>query len=181
MGIRRGLIGVLSLFACGWMPCAVEAQQQAEVPCRDRPCAVIVDWTRSGGVAGQMPDRRYGNPAQLEQLMKAQLSERGYVMHTNTGDNDPRFLLIPTVRAAQCDEVAGTATDTSCRAISQLEVRVEGPEPLVAAIELPSRVRNRCPDQQPMPVDKLAAFLTDWIIYAVEGKAKGERRPVARC
>ena len=151
------------------------------VPCRDRGCAVIVDWTRAGGVAAQTPDRRYGNPAQLEQLIKARLSERGYTVHGSNADGDPRFLLIPTVRAAQCDEVAGTATDMSCRAITELELRAEGPRELVTGTDLPSRLRNRCPDQQPMEVDKLGVFLADWIIYAVDGKAKGERRPVARC
>ena len=183
MGIRPALIAIASFLVCASVPRAAVAQQAAEhgVPCRERPCAVIVDWTRSGGAASQLPDRRYGNPAQLEQLLKARLSERGYTMHSNAGDTGPRVLLIPTVRAAQCDELAGTATDMSCRAIRELELRIEGSQDLVAAIDLPSRLRNRCPDDQPMAVDKLGVFLADWIIYAVDGKAKGERRPVARC
>jgi hypothetical protein len=32
-----------------------------------------------------------------------------------------------------------------------------------------------------MPVDRLGDFVADWIIFALEGRAKGERRPIARC
>jgi hypothetical protein len=32
-----------------------------------------------------------------------------------------------------------------------------------------------------MPVDRLGVFVADMIVYALEGRAKGERRPVARC
>jgi hypothetical protein len=32
-----------------------------------------------------------------------------------------------------------------------------------------------------MPVERFGAFIADWIVYALEGRSKGERRPVARC
>jgi hypothetical protein len=151
------------------------------VPCRERPCAVVVDWTRAGGIGSLNPDRRYGNPAQLEELLKGRLTERGYTRHGSTGDQDPRILLQPVVRNAMCDQLPGTATDMSCRAIVEVETRVEGPDDVTRAIDIPSRLRGRCASDQTMAVDQFAVFLADWIIYAVDGRAQGERRPVARC
>lgn len=160
----------------------VAAQDEAgPVACKDRPCVLTVDWTRSGGLASLTPDRRYGNPAQLEEWVRAQLTQRGYPLHSSTDGGVVRIVLTPMIRNAMCDQMAGTATDRSCRAVTEIETRVEGPEQVTSSIELPSRLRNRCGSDQIMPVDKLATFVADYIIYAVEGKSKGERRPTGRC
>lgn len=176
----RLLLGPLILVS-GAAYSPVAAQEGGPVLCKDRPCMIVVDWTRLGGVGNLSPDRRYGQPAQLEERIKSRLTERGYTLYRSAADTDPRFVLIPSLRSASCDELTGTATDMSCRAVNELETRLEGPRELIDAIDLPSRLRNRCTNDQTMSVDRLATFVADWIIYAVDGKAKGERRPVARC
>lgn len=178
---HRLLLGPIILMSgAAYSPAAAQEGGGGPVLCKDQPCAVVVDWTRSGGVGNLTPDRRYGHPAQLEERIKARLTERGFTRY-GAADGGPRFLLVPSIRNASCDELPGTATDTSCKAITELETRLEGPQELTGAIDLPSRLRNRCTNDQVMPVDRLAMFVADWIIYAVDGKAKGERRPVARC
>lgn len=182
MRAHRWLLFASSLSALGWIPYTAAAQEQGDAaPCRERPCAVVVDWTRAGGIVAQAPDRRYGNAAELEDRLKSTLAERGYALHGGTGGQDLRILLIPIVREAMCDELPGTSTDMSCRAIVEIEARVEKPASVSREIDLPSRIRNRCPSNKIMPVDKLADFVADWIIYAVDGRMKGERRPIARC
>jgi hypothetical protein len=160
----------------------LSAQESPQpVPCKTRPCEVFVDWTREGGVAAMTPDRRYGNPAQFEEWLKAALTERGYPLHASTDTDVVRIVLQPSIDNAICDQLPGTATDMSCRAVTDVQARVEGPDALTDGIDLPSRIRNRCGSDQLMPVDRLATFVAEYIIYAVEGKAKGERRPVGRC
>lgn len=175
--------GALALVLIGAARSDAAAQdtEQSRVACRDLPCAIVVDWTRAGGVSNQQVDRRYGNPTQLEDLLRARLRERGFTMQGGAENRDLRFLLQPNVRNAMCDHMPGTTTDMSCRAIVEINVRVEGPEQVTRGVDLPSRLRNRCSGDEVMPVDKLATFVADWIAYAVEGKAKGEKRPVARC
>ncbi len=178
---RRSFLACCVLLGAGALFVPAEAQDPAPVPCRELPCNVMVEWTRAGGVAAQVPDRRYGNPTHLEQSVKGRLTERGFVSHKSTDGQNLRFLLIPSVGRAMCDEVAGTATDMSCRAILEVEARVDGPDELRRDVDLPSRIRNRCPSEKVMGVDRLGIFIGDWIIYALEGRANGERRPVARC
>jgi hypothetical protein len=145
------------------------------------PCIVTVDWTREGGVSNQVPDRRYGNAAQLEAQVKARLAELGFPDNGSSSPQVLQILLVPSVGRAMCDELAGTSTDMSCRAITDVQARLEGPEQLREDIDLPSRIRNRCSSDRVMPVDRLGVFVADMIVYALEGRAKGERRPVARC
>lgn len=180
-GRMKLLIGSVSVAV--WLPAPLQAQESTAraVPCRDLPCAVQVDWTRAGGIGSQVPDRRYGNPTLLEERVRARLSERGFARHGGTGEQGLRFLLVPAMGSAMCDEVAGTATDRSCRAILEVEARADGPDELRRGVDIPSRIRNVCSSDRRMPVDRLGDFLGDWIIYALEGKSKGERRPVARC
>jgi hypothetical protein len=177
------IVLITSLLACGMtgVPAAAQNPEQAAVPCRERPCALTIDWTREGGVGNQVPDRRYGNAAQLEARVKARLTERGFRNYGSTSADDLSILLVPDVGNAMCDELAGTATDRSCRAILQIETRVEGPDELRRDVDLPSRIRNQCSSDRVMPVDRLGDFVADWIIFALEGRAKGERRPIARC
>ena len=162
-------------------PVAAQDDVPGVVPCRDVPCMVTVDWTREGGVSNQVPDRRYGNAAQLEARVKARLTELGFADNGSSSPQVLQILLVPAVGRAMCDELAGTATDMSCRAITDLQARLEGPEELREDIDLPSRIRNRCSSDRVMPVDGLGVFVADMIVYALEGRAKGERRPVARC
>lgn len=180
---RNAIALGIGFLACAWLdvPVAAQAAEQASVPCREVPCTLTVDWTREGGPANQVPDRRYGNAAQLEGAIKASLAQRGFSNHSATGTQAVRILLVPDVGNAICDEMAGTATDRSCRAVLQIEARVDGPDELRSKVDLPSRIRNLCSSDKVMPVDRLGVFVADWIIYAVEGRAKGERRPVARC
>jgi hypothetical protein len=111
----------------------------------------------------------------------ARLTDRGFRNSGSTSAVDLSILLVPDVGIAMCDELAGTATDRSCRAILQIETRVEGPDELRRDVDLPSRIRNQCSSDRVMPVDRLGDFVADWIIFALEGRAKGERRPIARC
>jgi hypothetical protein len=159
----------------------VAAQDPPGVLCKELPCSVVIDWTRNGGIGNVRPDRRYGNPAQLEEFVKARLTERGYVMFGSEDERDLRIRLSPVIRNAMCDQMAGTSTDRSCQAVTEIEVRLEGPGEVTSRVELPARLRNRCPGEEVMPADKLGTFVADWIIFAVDGHAKGERRPVARC
>lgn len=183
MMARNAFVLVIGFLSVAWarVPLEAQAAEQADVPCRDVPCVVTVDWTREGGPANQVPDRRYGNAAQLEGAIKASLAQRGFANHSGTGSQDLKILLIPDVGNAMCDEMAGTSTDRSCRAVLQIQARLEGPDELRDRVDLPSRIRNQCSSDKVMPVDRLGVFVADWIIYAVEGRAKGERRPVARC
>ncbi|MCI0436425.1 MAG: hypothetical protein L0271_22730 [Gemmatimonadetes bacterium] len=183
MRAHRRLVLALWLFAAAWASQRAAAQDPAltSVACRDRPCAVVVDWTREGGYASQVPDRRYGNPADLERLVKARLTERGFTSYGGTEAQALRILLVPHIGRAMCDEIAGTATDMSCTAIVELEARADGPDEVRRSVDLPSRIRNRCASEKVMPIDRLSVFIADWIIYALDGKASGERRPVARC
>lgn len=174
----KGLVAAILLVLAAAWPAA--AQEGAAVPCRDRPCAVHVDWTRSGGIGSLQPDRRYGNPAQLEELIKADLTSRDYTLHGTT-DEGLRIVLVPAVRNAICDQMAGTSTDRSCRAITEIQARVEGPDDVRGGIDLPTTIRNRCGSDELMPVDKLAVYVANYITYALDGKERGERRPVGRC
>jgi hypothetical protein len=189
-GSRRLLVASTYLVLAS-IPTAIAAQEpaQTQARCRDLPCAVVVDWTKEGGVGNQSPDRRYGNPAQLEERVKARLTERGFQRYGSTDDADLRIVLVPQVRPAMCDELQGTAAgvdtrgfrNTDCKAIAEVEARLQGPDGVTRGIEIPNRIRNRCTSDQMMAVDKLGEFVADWIVYAVEGKSKGEKRPVARC
>jgi hypothetical protein len=183
MRICTGLL-FASCVAAGatfYEPAVAQEPAQSAVPCRDSPCAVTVDWTREGGLASQVPDRRYGNPTQLEAHVKARLTELGFANHQSANGGALRILVVPGIRNAMCDELAGTTTDMSCRAIVEIEARLEGPDALRRDVDLPSRIRNRCSSDRVMPVDRFGAFIADWIVYALEGRSKGERRPVARC
>lgn len=168
----------LLLLAAAW-PAA--AQESGPVPCKDRPCSVTVDWTRSGGVVALQPDRRYGNPALLEELIKADLTARGYSLHGSTDAGDLRIVLVPAIRNAMCDQMAGTATDRSCRAVTEIQARVEGPDHVREGVDVPTTIRNRCGSDQMMPIDKLAIYVAQYITYALDGKERGERRPTGRC
>lgn len=183
MRVNRWLRLASSLLVCGAIHSNVALAQEAEgqAPCREQPCAVIVDWARAGGVANQVSDRRYGNPVRLEELLKADLTELGYALHGSADDQNLRIVLVPVIRNARCDQLPGTTTDMSCRAIVEVQTRIEGPSGVTESVDLPSRLRNRCPGDEVMTVDKLAAFVATWIVYAVEGRAKGDRRPLARC
>jgi hypothetical protein len=176
---RRSFVAAILLVLAAAWPAA--AQEGAAVPCRDRPCAVLVDWTRSGGIGSLQPDRRYGNPAQLEELIKADLSSREYTLHGSTDVGDLRIVLVPAVRNAICDQMAGTSTDRSCRAITEIQARVEGPDHVREGIDMPTTIRNRCGSDELMPVDKLAVYVANYITYALDGRERGERRPVGRC
>jgi hypothetical protein len=182
MHAHRALLLGSSLFLAGWVhPVSAVQDAEAAVSCRERPCAILVDWTREGGIESQVPDRRYGQAAQLEDRIRSRLVELGF---SNFGSRDAdilRIVLVPHVGNAMCDEVSGTATDMSCRAILDLQARVEGPDAVRKAVDIPSRIRNRCSADKVMVVDRFAAHIVDWIVYALEGKSKGERRPVARC
>jgi hypothetical protein len=176
------------MVAAAWLACGVFGRPAAAqdgapraVPCRELACVVVIDWTRAGGVGAHVPDRRYGNPAQLEETVVERLNERGFDMHGNPSQGSLRILLVPAIAKAMCDEMPGTTTDMSCRAITHVEARTEGPEALQRNVDLPSRIRNSCASDKLMPVDRLGVFIADWIIYALDGKANGERRPVARC
>jgi hypothetical protein len=174
------------LLACSFLFGAsvgtVAAQESPRAaPCRDLPCSVTVDWTRQGGIGSLTPDRRYGNPAQLEDRLKARLAERGYTLNASTDPNALVILLQPMINNAMCDQMAGTATDRSCRAVTEVRTRLQGPDHATDGVDLPSSIRNRCASDQAMSVDKLAVFVADFIIYAVDDKAQGGRRPVARC
>lgn len=173
-------LAIALLLTCTAGPVVSAQEPAAPTPCRDRPCSVLVDWTRQGGVTSLRPDRRYGNPATLGDLVKSALRERGYRLAEGE-DVVPRIVLRPTIRNAMCDQLPGTATDNSCQAVTEIETRVDGPEELAKSIDLPSRIRNRCGADQVMPVHRLAAYVAEYIGYAIEGKANGEKRPVARC
>jgi hypothetical protein len=178
----RRIIGSC-LIAGAWLCAPVAAQDAAQkhVSCRDSPCTVLVDWSRAGGIGSQVPDRRYGNPTLLEKVVKARLAEHGFARTESPDEEGLRIVLVPVMGNAMCDEMAGTSTDRSCRAITEIEARVTGPDELRHNVDLPSRIRNRCSADKAMPIDKLGDFVGDWIVYAIEGKAKGDRRPVARC
>lgn len=181
MRISPTLLSASCMIVFAVCPGAAQDEVPQPVACRDLPCMVMVDWTREGGENSQVPDRRYGNAVQLEARVKARLRELGY---TDNGSSSPQvlqILLVPSVGRAMCDEMAGTATDMSCRAITDIQARLEGPENLREGVDLPSRIRNRCSSDRMMPVDRLGVYVADMIVYALEGKAKGERRPVARC
>lgn len=160
---------------------ATAQDAQAPVSCRDRPCALVFDWTRQGGLGGLTPDRRYGNPAQLEEWTRAALKERGFNQLDSASSADLRIRLLPTIRNAMCDQMPGTSTDMSCRAVTEIQVRLEGPDTATDGIDLPNRLRNRCGSDQLMPTDKLAVYVAEYIAWALDGKAKGERRPVGHC
>lgn len=182
MNHRPTLVFVAAL-AAGGIPGGGASAQEATraAACRDIACAVDVDWTREGGIGGLLPDRRYGNPVAFEESVKASLAARGFTRYNGGGDDDLRITLLPRIGRAMCDEIAGTSTDMSCRAITEVEARLAGREAVRRNVDLPSRIRNRCSSDRAMPVDKFSVFVADWIIYALEGKATGERRPVARC
>lgn len=190
--MRAPMLVVFQIVALGWAAGRVHAQEAKEkpVPCRDIPCVVIVDWSRAGGVAGQVADRRYGNPADLARLVEARLTERGFGNLGGTEETDLRFRLVPVIGNALCDEMAGTSTDWSCRVIRGIEARADGPDDVRRGVDMPSSIQNLCPGptdartrrlERRMPIDRLGPFVADWIVYALEGKSKGERRPVARC
>jgi len=128
-----------------------------------------------------VPDRRYGNPAQLEDLTRAALTQRGYTLLAGADAGGLRIILQPAVNQAMCDQMAGTSTDMSCQAITEIQARVEGPDAVTDGVDLPSRLRNRCGADRLMTVDQFAVHVAEYIAYAVEGKAKGDRRPVGRC
>jgi hypothetical protein len=163
------------------IPSAAVAQQPGPIACRDRPCVIRVDWTRAGGIGSQVGDRRYGDPTQFEKLIKARLVELGLSRQQSPDGQALEILLIPVMGSAMCDEMAGTATDRSCQAIVDVEARLSGPDEVRRNVDLPSRIRNRCTSDKTMPVDRMAALVGDWIAYAVEGRARGDRRPVGRC
>lgn len=142
---------------------------------------VRVDWRRAGGIGSLAGDRRYGDPTQFEKLVRAHLTGLGFTSHESTGDQALEILLIPVIGNAMCDEMTGTATDRSCKAIVDVETRLSGPDEIREDVNLPSRIRNRCSGDKTMPVDKMAAFVGDWIAYALAGRARGERRPIGRC
>jgi hypothetical protein len=183
MRTLRTLVVISCLLPSVWLRgrAAAQESEQRPVSCRDRPCSILIDWTRAGGIGAQSPDRRYGNPTLLEKLVKARLAERDFPRIESGAEQDLRVVLVPVLGNAMCDEVAGTSTDRSCRAIVDVEARVDGPDEVRRDVDLPSRIRNRCSSDKVMPIDRLGAFVGDWIVYALEGKAKGDRRPVARC
>ncbi len=111
--------------------------------------------------------------------MKSALTERGYALQGE--DAVPRIVLRPVLRSAMCDQMPGTTTDNSCQAIMEVETRVDGPEEVAESIELPRLIRNRCGADQVMPVHRLAAYVAEYIGYAIDGKARGDKRPVGRC
>lgn len=177
---RIGFVAVLMLCTTA---VAGSAQDEVRAPiyCRDLPCAVVIDWTGEGGIGNLSPDRRYGNPAQLEEWVKRRLTERGYALFTGADDAALRIVLKPAIANAMCDQMAGTSTDRSCRAITRVQTRLEGADNARKGVDLPSNIRNQCGSDQRMATDKIAVFLADYIIYAVDEKAKGGRRPVGRC
>lgn len=179
---RTYVLGTLVIGACSHAPAMTQGELENTVPCRDVPCAVVVDWERVGGITNLSADRRYGNPVRLAELVKARLTERGFGNHVNTSVEDElQILLMPRMGNAMCDQMPGTATDMSCRAILEIQARAQGPDRVRREIGLPSRIRNRCSTDQVMPVENLGSFVGDWIIYALEGRWKGERRPIGRC
>jgi hypothetical protein len=172
---------VVTLLLATGATAAAQEELPSAVYCRELPCTVIVDWTHEGGIGSLTPDRRYGNPAQLEEWLKRRLTERGFALYESTDANALRILLQPAIANAMCDQMAGTSTDRSCRAVTRVQARLEGPDEARKGVDLPSNIRNQCGSDQLMGADKLAVFVADYIIYAVEEKAKRGRRPVGRC
>jgi hypothetical protein len=181
MRTTRETFLIAGIMTAATLTSAAAQEPAAAVSCRDRPCALVVDWSKTDGIGSLSPDRRYGNPAELEARVIQALKERGFVRLGSVDSNDLRILLQPVIRNAMCDELPGTATDMSCKAITEIQTRPEGPDAVREGIDLPSRIRNRCGADRIAAVDKFAVHVAEYIIYAVEGKAKGERRPVARC
>lgn len=158
------------------------AQGVVPVPCRDTPCAVVLDWGPGKTAASYPPDRRYGAGDDFEPRFKAALRDRGYRIVDGPTAGAVTMTLRPAMRSrVACDRVTGLNPDLTCTAMEGVTISFANDD---ATVKVPSaiRVNNRCGGADTYLAHRaFADFAAATLWWEFEGRSTGAERPRTGC
>ena len=162
---------------------AIPAQaQESTVPCKAAVCLFVLDWGSGRTSSSFPPDRRYGSGDDFETKFRSAMGSRGYRLTDKPTEGAMTLTIRPTMKSrVMCDAMAGTNTDMSCTAVTNLAVSFTSGDPKVKA---PGGVRitNRCGAGDIYLLNKdFAQYSADMIWYQLEGQAAKADRPNGNC
>jgi hypothetical protein len=175
--VRPVALAALSLL----VPVLASAQDSAiplAAPCREYTCRIVWDW---GGTspASFGSDRRYGPATDLEVLVPQFLIDKGFKVSGSAGDQFV-ITILPRMRTAMCDQMAGTDTDMSCHTASDVNIRFSSGNGVKAAN--PIRVINRCGAGNTfLTIKDFSIYTADMIIYSLDNEKTRGKRPSTKC
>ena len=142
---------------------------------------MIFDWGSGRSAADYGPDRKYGSADDFENKVRSVLTEARLRLTTTAGAGAATVTLRPTMRPkSMCDAMAGTNTDFSCTAMSDLQVTFTSGDP---ASKAPAaiRVSNRCGGDVYMTMSTFGQYAAEMVIFTLDGPQTKLKRPSAHC
>jgi hypothetical protein len=163
---------------------ALRAQTVAAlpVPCRDMPCALIVDWGVGKSLGDMPPDRKFGSAAEFEVAVREALRTHEMLGVANVADAKLSIRIQAAYKqGVLCDEVPGTNADRSCATIGEAIANfgTSAPEYKPPAA---LRIINRCgASTRLMTMKQFGAYVGESIWFALEGDKKKANKPSGKC